>query len=768
MVANRPGAVGGNRSIPALVRVVALASCCAAAAHTAPLSAQTGAIRGVVLSNAGEPVGQPLVTLPQLGRVVVGDSLGRFELTAVAVGTWRLDVRRIGYREVSLRLAVAAGETTRVEVRMSDAPVELAPINTAAREPARERFEDEAVTSFHSLTVREIARVPSLGERDALRAVQLMPGVVARNDYSVTLNVRGGDADQNLVLLDGQVVFNPFHLGGLLSTFADDAIDGIDFMAGGFPAAYGGRLSSVLDVSQRNGRTDRVGGTASVSLVAARLHLEGPLPGGRGSWLVAGRRTYADQIVDALSSETFPYHFQDLLARIALPLGGGALSFSAFASGDYFDFELTPANSGQSAQRFVFDWGNGVAGLTWRRSLGQRTSFVQRAGTSSFFADIAVGPGLLSFENRVRRWALAGDIEHRTGDHSLGAGYLLERHAISYGVGSGDLGLDVARLRYRPAALEVYAEDQWRPEPWLLVRPGARLTHLPGSDFTRLAPRLALKAFTGERTALTAAAGRYYQYIHSLRDEEIPISLFEFWIGSDRDVPVGSADHAVLGLERWLDDATSVTVEGWWKEMRGLVDQDEADDPAVRGDEFSTARGHARGADFLVRRTQGAVTGWITWSVARVWRRLETGESYTPAQDRRHSVNAIVSFAGPLGARWTARWGYGSPLPYTGIAGQWVHRFYDPGRNLFTGAFTEPYRSERNALRYPAYSRLDVSARWEFGWLGARWSPHASLLNSYARTNVFVYFFDYTSAPPLRRGLSQFPFLPAVGLDVSF
>jgi hypothetical protein len=128
----------------------------------------------------------------------------------------------------------------------------------------------------------------------------------------------------------------------------------------------------------------------------------------------------------------------------------------------------------------------------------------------------------------------------------------------------------------------------------------------------------------------------------------------------------------------------------------------------------------------------------------------------------------VASFRGALGADWTVRFGYGSPLPFTGIAGQWVHRFYDPGRNIFVGAFTEPYRTERNALRYPAYSRLDVSARWRFQWLGARWYPTLSLLNAYARTNVFVYFYEYDTAPPLRRGFSQFPFLPTVGLDVEF
>jgi hypothetical protein len=610
--------------------------------------------------------------------------------------------------------------------------------------------------------------VPGLAESDLLRTVQLLPGVVSRNDYSVGLNVRGGDADQNLVLLDGQVVFNPFHLGGLLSTFADDAIEGLDFLAGGFPARYGGRLSSVLDVTERTGSRSHLRGSAAVSLLSSKLHLEGPLPGKAGSWLIAGRRTYADQVVETFSSSTFPYHFQDLIARVTLPrIAGGVLSASGFASGDYFNFILTKASTGQPEQSFRFDWGNRALGATWRRTLGASTLLTQRAGGSSFFADIDVGPGIFLFQNRVRRLALSGDLEVRGAGQIIAAGYVLERHDITYLATSSDLEVDLARLAYHPTALEVYAEDQWRARPWLLVRPGVRLTRV--GRFTGVAPRVSVKAFVNPSTALTLSGGRYFQYIHSLRDEEIPISLFEFWVGTDSVVPVSSADQAILGVERWFGEGLQVSAEAYGKRMRNMVDGNPREDPAVRGDEFFTARGAAYGFDLYLRKTAGRVTGWISYSVGKVTRRVdETGERYAPAQDRRHTFNAVVNFAGPLGARWTARFGYGSPLPHTGIAGQWIHRFYDPGRNIFIGAFTEPYRTGRNTLRYPAYSRLDLAARWNFRWLGAQWYPSASLLNAYGRTNVFTYFYDYTENPPVRRGFSQFPLLPTIGLEVEF
>lgn len=727
-----------------------------------------GALHGRVISGLGDPVGEAAVTLNELRLTALSDSFGSFRFENIRPGNWRLDVRRVGYHPATLRVLITAGETTAVTVRLVESVVELAPLESQA-DPERRRFEEDAQTSTRSLSVRDISRVPSLAESDVLRTVQLLPGVVARNDYSVTLNVRGGDADQNLVLLDGQVVFNPFHLGGLVSTFADDAVEGLDFLAGGFPARYGGRLSSVLDVGERNGRMDGVHGSASVSLLAAKLHLEGPLPGRRGSWLVAGRRTYADQLVALATSSSFPYHFQDLLGRVSLPLLGGTLSASGFLSGDYFNFVLKESSSGQDDESFRFDWGNSVAGVTWQRPLGRRAQLTQRAGISRFFADIDIGPGLVRFENGVRRLALSGDLDWRLTNHHVAAGYVLERHDVDYVAASGDLAIELASLEYRPVALELYLDDQWRPVPWLLVRPGLRYTRVAEAGFSRLAPRLAVKAFLDDRTAISASGGRYYQYIHSLRNEEIPISLFEFWIGSDRDVPVSQADHAVLGVERWFTPGLSVALEGYWKRMANMVDGDERDDPAIRGDEFRTAHGTAWGFDAWIRKSSGPLTGWISYTFGKVNRTLdETGERYTPAQDRRHTLNAVGSFHGPLGATWTARFGFGSALPHTGIVGQWVHRFYDPGRNVFFGAFTEPYRSARNSLRYPAYSRLDLGARWHFQWLGADWFPNASLLNAYARNNVFVYFYDFDEAPPVRRGFTQFPFIPTVGIDVQF
>ena len=751
-----------------LLRAVSLAVAASGAAPAA-LPAQTGTIRGTVASRSAEPLSGPVVTVRGLGRRVFGDSLGAFAVESVPAGTWRVEVRRVGYRPATAPAFVRAGEETVLDVRLDPAPIALAPLAAVARSPERERFDEEAQVSTRSLDAGAIRAVPGLAESDLLRTVQLLPGVVARNDFSVGLNVRGGDSDQNLVLLDGQVVFNPFHLGGLVSTFDDDAVQELQFLAGGFPARYGGRLASVLDVAQRDGSPDGIHGSAAVSLLSSKLALDGPLPGGAGTWLLAARRTYADKVISALSSEEFPYHFQDLVGRVTMPrVLGGVLSATGFASGDYLHLVISEATSGQASRDFRFKWGNGVGGLSYRRSLGANATLAQHAGVSRFFADMAVEPGLFVFRNDVTRIGLAGDLDVRAGRHDLAAGYVLERHSITYSAGAPGLELDFGTDRYRPAALELYAEDQWRAAPWLLLRPGLRITSVGSAGFLKAAPRFSAKAFLSPRTAVSVAAGRYHQYVQSLRNEEIPITLFEFWVGADSTLPVATADHAVLGLEHWVNDGLHVAVEAYWKRMADLVDENPADDPAVRGDEFRRARGHAYGLDIFVRKTGGRVTGWIAYTLGRVTRVTEGGERFPPAQDRRHNLNVVVNTPGPLGADLSMRFGYGSPLPYTAVVGQWIHRYYDPGRNLFLGGGLEPYRTARNAERYPAYARVDASARWTFRWLGALWHPTLQMLNATARSNVFVYFFDYGQQPPVRRGLSQFPFIPTVGVEVAF
>jgi hypothetical protein len=283
-----------------------------------------------------------------------------------------------------------------------------------------------------------------------------------------------------------------------------------------------------------------------------------------------------------------------------------------------------------------------------------------------------------------------------------------------------------------------------------------------------LSPRLLAKVFLTPRTAVTASAGRYHQVIHSIRDQELPVTIYEFWIGADRFVPIGRADHLVLGLEQWLGGAWQVGLEGYRKTYDGLVTPNSAQDLSVFGDEFIPTDGWAWGGDALIRKHQGRLRGWLAYGYTHATRRQAGGAEYPPGHDRRHTLNLVLFWSGPLGADIGLRWGYGSPLPYTGFVGEWDHRQYDAINHRFEDPFREPIGAAVNGERYPPYTRLDLSLRWDFTKWGIRWEPYLQVANIYNRKNVFLYFFDYGDAPPTRTGVSQIPLLPTFGIGFSW
>lgn len=746
---------------PSVWFLVVASGAAAPAAHRQ----QERILRGLLLERAdSQPV--PGATVEVLGSpaVTVTDSLGRFILR-VPLGAVALRLSAPGFAPETV--TVAPGRDT-LTLFLRRQLFELPPLEVRG-EPlaARRRFEELAQPSTISLAPEELRRVPALLEPDALRVVQLLPGTVARNDYSIGYNVRGGESDQNLVLLDGVPVFNPSHLGGLFSTFDSDAIERADFLTGGFPSVYSGRLSSVLDVSLRSGRRDRLHASGQISLVASKLLVEGPLPKG-GSFLLGGRRTYVDALVEALSDETLPYYFADAVGKLDLGTGAlGNLTLSGYWGTDALDLRLVEPTENREAVDLSFHWGNRLLGVTWRAPLGRWQSETALS-LSQFNATLGLLPDLARFDNRTelgsaRLSFTSPDIRVQ----KLTAGLGLEHYAITYNLSSPTLETVFLSRRFDPTVWAAFADYQWTPSSRFLLRPGVRLEHVPDARFTGLAPRVAFKGFLTPDFAITSSAGRYYQPLHSIRDQELPVTIYEFWVGADPWIPVGRADHLVLGIEAWAGAEFQLTVEGYAKWFDNLQTPNDANDPKVRGDEFIKTTGTARGLDVLLRKHRGRVSGWIAYSYTRAERDAR-GVRYPPAHDRRHTLNLVVQSPGPWGSELSLRWGYGSPLPYTPFLGQWERRRYNPTDHVFEEPEEQPIAGPINSARFPHYSRLDLGLRWPFRKWGASWEPFLQVVNLYNRRNVFVYFFDYGSVPPTRTGISQLPLLPTLGLEVRF
>ena len=741
----------------------------ASAVFAQPVATQTRDVVGTVrAADDDSALDGVSVRVAGFSTTGVTDANGFFALAGLPAGDYSLVFSRLGLKTDTLSVPLG---TDSVEVFLETSAVELAGIvvETSAAARARARFEQSAQASAVTIDARDILRTPTLLEADVIRMIQLLPGTVAINDYTVGYNARGGEVDQNLIQLDGVTIFNPSHLGGLFSTFDAQAIGDTEYLTGGFPSHYSGRLSSVLDVRTRPGRT-QFGVMGQISLLSSKVLVEGSLPFGNSTFLVAGRRTYADQIIKWFTSNDLPYYFSDGVARLAFELpAGGTLTATGYIGRDVLDWEFEQSDPNIEPVSLRVDWGNRLLGINYDdRIFGKPLEL--GASVTEFSTTVGLFPDFARVHNDARLRTAKAALSLSPGrSHDVRVGGGVEDYRMRYDAGSEALSSSFLDLRYRPRVWSAFIDDQWRPADWLMIRPGVRMEAVGGgADVVTYSPRVAMKAFVTEDFALTGSAGRYYQPIHSLRDHSSPWSFVDFWIGADSFTPVGRSDHLVLGFERWFAPDLSVTVEGYHKTFDNILNYNVADDLAVQGDEFVTMTGDAYGLDVLLRKYAGDWNGWVSYSFGKFMRQDPTQE-FPPAHDRRHFLNLVVNGSGPLESQMSVRWGYGSPLPYTQIVGEWEHRTYRIAANGFRDFETEPIADlQLNERRYPHYSRLDVSFRWEKKWWGAAARPFLQFVNLYNRDNVFFYNFDFTETPGVRRTITQLPFLPSLGVEFEF
>jgi hypothetical protein len=739
----------------------------------------TATVRGRVTDAAtGAPVADAILAVQDTRLGTRTDEDGRYRLVGVPVGTRTVVVSRLGYATSTRELTLRAAETRELDVALTAATTELRAVRVEAGTAEREQFRLSPDPGLFTVRGETLRTVPVIGEPDVLRVVQLLPGVVATNDFNAGYNVRGGESDQNLVLLDGYPVYNPFHLAGLFGTFIDETVGSFELTAGGFPARYGTRLSSVLSVAPRAEERRGVHGSVSASVLASTLALGGTV-GGRTSWNVAGRRTYADQFVSLVSDQSLPYWFSDAQVHVRHQLRrGGTLSLTGYAGEDVLAGLLGGLSDSTTAGTgdLRFDWGNTVLGMAYEQPLagllgGDSARVMQRLSRTTFGTTLDLGAGSLRLVNTLADTRAWGELTRWRGAHETLLGYEWSAYRVRYDVDAPAAGGDpIFGLRQHPSAGALYLDHTVRGRS-LLARAGLRAETVTGTDWQGLSPRLSFKWFANPDLAVTLAGGRTTQWTPALRNEQAPVRLFDFWLTADRTTPVASAWQGITGVERWVGRDQLVRVETWMKWYDQLPASNLFNDPAVRGDEFILTTGRSYGVDVLLRQLERrALSGWVAYSYGVSTRDGPDGR-FAPVQDRRHNLNLVTSYR--PGGVWSygVRFGFGTGTPFTDVVGQVVRRRYDAVTNSFPTddreVQREPIGGVRNGARFPLFQRLDLSVTRTSS--GARtWAPYLSLINAYNARNVFTYVFDFAQNPPQRTTLSQFPLLPTVGVSVSW
>jgi hypothetical protein len=515
-------------------------------------------------------------------------------------------------------------------------------------------------------------------------------------------------------------------------------------------------------------------GTSEVSLIASTLSLGGAL-GANGSWLVAGRRTYADEAINLVKKNAFPYHFYDLQTHLAYTLPGALrLSATAYGGDDLLHFEATNAGD---RQRVL--WGNQVVGATLSRafasiprSLGDSLVAEQRVSQSLFDLDTQISGGGFNLTSTVHDLRAAGSIAAYSATHTHRLGYELAGQQLGYSVNYPIPLFPPDSLRERVRSISGYVDELWRLTPSLMVEGGLRYDGIAGLHDGAWQPRLSIKYFVNKDLALTAAAGEYTQWIRSLAREDIPLRPVDYWIGTDSLTPPSRARHYVLGLERWVTSSRSFRIEGFYKRYSRLLEPNPFDDPQVKADEFLPVKGSSSGADLLLRQFEspgGRFSGWLSYTYTFNSRIDSTGYRFFPSQDRRHDVNLVGSWRFP---RYTlaARFNLATGTPYTKIVGEFERVWYDPLVQAYATQSRVPdlqfLAGPRDGERLPLSQRLDVSVTRNFVPGRIAVTPYLSIMNLYDAHNVFGYVFDYSKAPPSRISLPQLPIFPTFGLSV--
>jgi hypothetical protein len=703
-----------------------------------------------------------------------------FYVLLVPEGTHRVRVRAIGFAPFDSTIEFTAPRQLDLVMRPQQVVLQAVQVaSTRAERPDLDpRTPDMSVIRLDMKTTRLVP--PMLGEIDPIRTLTLLPGVATTSDASTAFSVRGGGADQNLILLDESTVFNPSHILGFLSTFNADAVDDVTLYKGAIPARYGGRLSSVVDIRQREGNAKEFAGSASIGLLASRATVEGPMLGKRGSYMIAGRRSYADVFLGAARDTAIRdnrAYFYDLNLKSNVRLGQtGSLMASGYVGRDQF---------GQSSQRFGAGWGNRTATLRWNQAIGGRLYSKLTSAWSDYdyllrfqvpprdsarwtaqirSADIKVDETYqLSASQRLEfggEWSRQefrpgriqplGDtltlrlreVEPRYGvSRAAYLGHEVElgsRIAIRYGIRWADFARVGQGTRYRYAndAPVVYNAGLNRFEPGRLLDSGRVGRGDVMARYAGWEPRASARFSVTDRQSLKVSYAKTRQFLQLISNTNSPTPL-DVWEPVGPFIRPQVADQYALGWSgQWR--GLELTAEGYYKLASGVVDYIDGAD-VVLNPRLETlliqGTGRAYGLELYARRTEGRLTGWVSYTLGRAEQRfpapggasavigggINNGRWYPTPFDKTHNLSVVGVW------QWTPKWTIGSTfLLATGLP------VTLPRARYVVDDFLVPDFGGRNGARLPLYHRLDVSLTRTL----RRGELQFGVLNAYNRFNA--------------------------------
>lgn len=755
------------------------------------LSAQDGVIRGFVYEKeTGEPVIFTNVYLYRTSYGAATDVNGYFTISKIPAGSYTLMVTYMGYDTIREQVTLAKGQILTKKLYVAKSAFNLEEVQITA-EQAEARTDTR--TSVIKITPKQISRIPTIGgQPDLAQYLQVLPGVVFTGDQGGQLYIRGGSPIQNKVILDGMVIYNPFHSIGLFSVFDTDILRNADIFTGGFNSEYGGRISSVMDLTTRDGNKKKLAGKAGLSTFGGKLMLEGPLvkqkDDGKSSisFILTAKNSYLKEssklFYQYIDTAGLPFNYTDVYGKVSINANNGSkVNVYGFNFSDKVDY-------------------TNLATYKWI-SKGAGANFVVIPGNNPVLIE-----GNVAYSNYNIKME-EGSLPPRSsniGGFNLGLGftYFLGKNEIKYGLEM--LGFktefDYANsvgLKYNQTenTTEIAAFVKYKmTKGKLLFEPGMRIQYYASLSNFSPEPRVAAKYNITDHVRFKLAAGLYSQNFISANSDRDVVNLFygflsgqdnlqDTYKGKDVKHKLQKAQHVVVGFEFDPFPFTSINLEGYYKRFSQLTNMNRNKifidaDPysnqsspnyveAYYRKDFIIEDGDANGIDVSFKYDRKKIYLWAVYSLAYV-NRSDEMEEYVPHYDRRHNVNLVSSyrFGSDLDWEFNARWNFGSGFPFTQNQGIYEKLPFEEG--VYTDYVTENGQiglvyGKLNGARLPYYHRLDFSMMKRFrisesGMLEA----NLSVTNVYDRDNIF-YVNRLTSEK-----IYQLPVMPSFGLTLSF
>jgi outer membrane receptor for ferrienterochelin and colicin len=741
----------------------------------------------------------------------VSNSFGYYALQLPA-GTHTVIYNFIGYSAVTKEVTISGDRVLNVD--LASANSEIGEVVVKASKTQKKVSEDVQMSTIE-IPIKTIKDIPALmGEKDVLKVLQLMPGVQSGSEGQSGLYVRGGGPDQNLIILDGATVYNAQHLFGFFSLFNGDALRSVELVKGGFPARYGGRLSSVIDMNMKDGNKEKITGELGIGVISSKGLIEGPFAKGKGSFIVSGRRTYIDALTQPIirafnDGNTAGYYFYDFNAKANYEINSkNRVYLSGYFGRDKFYLkEKYEENFDGTEQSFStdvnFGWGNATGTARWNHLFGPKL-FSNTSLIYSFY-ELAISAEekstnnpdfTLAYGSGITDYTLKQDFDwYANNKHKVKFGLQATHHTFTPDalvVKDPGFGLNIERkTEYKSVETGLYIEDEWKISNRLKSLYGVRLSSFTSNNKTYVnpEPRVAMAYNLKSDLALKASYATMNQYVHLLSTSGVGLPT-DLWVPSTDLVKPQNSQQVAAGIAKDFEKQNlSLTVEGYYKTMNNIIgykegasflaiqESDEGLESISWEENVTSGKGVSYGAEFLLQRKQGRLTGWagytLSWTTQQ-FDELNNGEKFFARYDRRHDISVVGVYELKDNITISATWVYGTgnaiTLPISTYQTSELSTVNN-GLDRYWANGTE--YTDRNAFRMRAYHRADIGVQvtkqkrrgvrtWEF-----------SAYNFYNRKNPFYYFigseeqFNPDSKQVLKQ-VSLFPVLPSVSWNFKF